>query len=261
MKEKQMGRLEGKVAVVTGSAMGIGRATAALLAREGARVVLSDVDEERGKETLTLIKEDGGEAVFVKTDVSKPEDVKAAVDAAVDGYGRLDVLHNNVGIALGASVVDTTEDLWNRVLDVNLGSVYRGCKYAIPHMMSNGGGSIVNSASVQGLRGFRGWAAYAASKGGIIALTQQVALEYAPHGIRVNCIAPGTILTPMNEKVFEETDDPEALRETWNRMHPVGRFGQPEEVAEAVLFLAADSSSFITGQCLVVDGGLTIKAE
>ncbi len=256
-----MGRLEGKVAIVTGSAMGIGRATAAVLAREDAKVVLADVDEERGKETLALIEEDGGEALFVKTDVSKPEDVKAAVDAAVDGYGRLDVLHNNVGIALGASVVDTTEDLWNRVLDVNLGGVYRGCKYAIPHMMSNGGGSIVNSASVQGLRGFKGWAAYAASKGGIIALTQQVALEYAPHGIRVNCIAPGTILTPMNEKVFEETDDPEALRETWNRMHPVGRFGQPEEVAEAVLFLAADSSSFITGQCLVVDGGLTVKAE
>lgn len=256
-----MGRLEGKVAIVTGSAMGIGRASAALLAREGARVVLADVDEERGKETLTLIEEDGGEALFVKTDVSKPADVKAAVDEAVDGYGRLDVLHNNVGIALGASVVDTTEDLWNRVLDVNLGGVYRGCKYAIPHMMSNGGGSIINSASVQGLRGFKGWAAYAASKGGIIALTQQVAIEYAPHGIRVNCIAPGTILTPMNEKVFEETDDPEALRETWNRMHPVGRFGQPEEVAEAVLFLAADSSSFITGQCLVVDGGVTIKAE
>jgi NAD(P)-dependent dehydrogenase (short-subunit alcohol dehydrogenase family) len=256
-----MGRLEGKVAIVTGSAMGIGRASAALLAREGARVVLADVDEERGKETLSLIEEDGGEALFVKTDVSKPADVKAAVDEAVDGYGRLDVLHNNVGIALGASVVDTTEDLWNRVLDVNLGGVYRGCKYAIPHMMSNGGGSIINSASVQGLRGFKGWAAYAASKGGIIALTQQVAIEYAPHGIRVNCIAPGTILTPMNEKVFEETDDPEALRETWNRMHPVGRFGQPEEVAEAVLFLAADSSSFITGQCLVVDGGVTIKAE
>jgi NAD(P)-dependent dehydrogenase (short-subunit alcohol dehydrogenase family) len=261
VKEKQMGRLEGKVAIVTGSAMGIGRASAALLAREGARVVLADVDEERGKETLTLIEEDGGEALFVETDVSKPADVKATVDAAVDSYGRLDVLHNNVGIALGASVVDTTEDLWNRVLDINLGGVYRGCKYAIPHMMSNGGGSIVNSASVQGLRGFKGWAAYAASKGGIIALTQQVALEYAPHGIRVNCVAPGTILTPMNEKVFEETDDPEALRETWNKMHPVGRFGQPEEVAEAVLFLAADSSSFITGQCLVVDGGLTVKAE
>lgn len=256
-----MGKLEGKVAVVTGSAMGIGRATAVLLAKEGARVVVADVDEEPAKETVELVAESGGEARFIKTDVSRPEDVKAAIDAAVDGYGRLDVLHNNVGIAMGASVVDTTEELWSRVLDVNLGGVYRGCKYAIPPMIRNGGGSIVNSSSVQALRGLKGWAAYAATKGGIISLTQQVALEYAPYGIRVNCVAPGTILTPMNSRVFEEAEDPEALKETWNRMHPLGRFGQPEEVAEAVLFLAADSSSFITGQTLVVDGGITVKAE
>ncbi len=256
-----MGKLEGKVAVVTGAAMGIGRSSAVLLASEGARVVVADIDEKDGKETVGLIEEAGGEALFAKTDVSKPEDVEAAVEAAVDTYGGLDVLHNNVGVALGASVVDTTEELWGRVLSVNLGGVYRGCKYAIPHMIRGGGGSIVNSASVQGLRGFKGWAAYAASKGGIIALTKQVALEYAPQGIRVNCIAPGTILTPMNAQVFEEAEDPEALKETWNRMHPVGRFGRPEEVAETVLFLASDSSSFTTGQCLIVDGGLTIKAE
>lgn len=256
-----MGKLEGKVAVVTGAAMGIGRSSAVLLASEGARVVVADIDEKDGRETVGLIEKVGGEALFAKTDVSKPEDVEAAVEAAVDTYGGLDVLHNNVGVALGASVVDTTEELWGRVLDVNLGGVYRGCKYAIPHMIRNGGGSIVNSSSVQALRGLKGWAAYAASKGGIISLTQQVALEYAPHGIRVNCIAPGTILTPMNSQVFEEAEDPEALKETWNRMHPLGRFGQPEEVAEAVLFLAADSSSFITGQTLVVDGGITVKAE
>lgn len=256
-----MGKLEGKVAVVTGAAMGIGRATVILLAREGAKVVVADVDEEQAEQTVELITESDGEARFVRTDVSRPEDVESAIDAAVDGYGKLDVLHNNVGVAMGASVVDTTEELWSRVLDVNLGGVYRGCKYAIPHMIRNGGGSIVNSSSVQALRGLKGWAAYAASKGGIISLTQQVALEYAPYGIRVNCIAPGTILTPMNSQVFEEAEDPEALKETWNRMHPVGRFGKPEEVAEAVLFLAADSSSFITGQTLVVDGGMTVKAE
>jgi len=260
-RNKEMGKLEGKVAVVTGAAMGIGRATALLLAEEGAKVVVADVDEKQAEQTVELIIESDGEARFVRTDVSRPEDVETAIDVAVDGYGKLDVLHNNVGVAMGASVVDTTEELWSRVLDVNLGGVYRGCKYAIPHMIRNGGGSIVNSSSVQALRGLKGWAAYAASKGGIISLTQQVALEYAPHGIRVNCIAPGTILTPMNSQVFEEAEDPEALKETWNRMHPVGRFGQPEEVAEAVLFLAADSSSFITGQTLVVDGGITVKAE
>jgi NAD(P)-dependent dehydrogenase (short-subunit alcohol dehydrogenase family) len=256
-----MGKLEGKVALVTGAAMGIGRSTAVLLAKEGARVVLADIDEQQAKETSRMIEEAGGEAFFARTDVSKSEDVEAAIKTAVETFGSIDVLHNNAAIALGATVVDTTDELWNRVLDVNLGGVYRGCKYAIPHMVRNGSGSIINSTSVQALRGFSGWAAYAASKGGILSLTQQVALEYAKHNIRVNCIAPGTIMTPLNEKLFEEAEDPEALIETWNRMHPVGRFGEPEEVAEVVLFLASDASSFVTGHCLVVDGGLCVKAE
>lgn len=256
-----MTAIENKVAVVTGAAAGIGRATATLLAGEGAKVVLADIDEGGGEEVRQEIESAGGEALYVRTDVSSLGSVETAVDTAVGAFGRLDVLHNNAGIAMGSSVVDTTEDLWRRVLDVNLGGVYRGCKCAIPHMVRGGGGSIVNSGSVQGLRGFPGWAAYAASKGGIAALTRQVALEYAGQGIRVNCVAPGTIMTPMNEGVFAEAQDPEALKEAWNRMHPVGRFGRPEEVAEAVLFLASDASSFITGQTLVVDGGVTIKAE
>jgi NAD(P)-dependent dehydrogenase (short-subunit alcohol dehydrogenase family) len=256
-----MGKLDGKVAVVTGAAMGIGRSTAVLLAREGARVVIADVDEAQAEETLRSIEDLGGEALFARTDVSSSRDVEAAINAAVQTFGGIDVLHNNAAVALGATVVDTTDELWSRVLDVNLGGVYRGCKYAIPHMIRNGGGSIINSTSVQALRGFAGWAAYAASKGGILSLTRQVALEYAEHNIRVNCVAPGTIMTPLNEKVFAEAEDPEALVETWNRMHPIGRFGQPEEVAEAVLFLASDSSSFVTGHCLVVDGGLCVKAE
>lgn len=256
-----MGKLEGKVAVITGAAMGIGRSTAVLLAEEGARVMVADVDEEKGRETSETIVEAGGEALFVRTDVSSPEDVQMTLNKAVEAFGGIDILHNNAAVALGANVVEVTDELWQRVLDVNLGGVYRGCKYAIPHMIRRGGGAIVNSASVQALRGFSGWAAYAASKGGIISLTQQIALEYAPHNIRVNCIAPGTIMTPLNEKLFEEAEDPDALIETWNRMHPIGRFGQPEEVAEAVLFLASDASSFVTGHCLAVDGGLLVKAE
>ena len=236
------------------------RSTALLLAKEGARVVLADIDEQQGNETSRMIEEAGGEVFFAHTDVSKSEEVEAAINTAVDTFGSINVLHNNAAIALGATVVDTTDELWNQVLDVNLGGIYRGCKYAIPHMIQNGGGSIINSSRA-GTQRVRGWAAYAAAKGGIISLTQQVALEYAKHNIRVNCIAPGTIMTPMNERLFEEAEDPEALIETWNRMHPIGRFGQPEEVAEVVLFLASDASSFVTGHCLVVDGGLCVKAE
>lgn len=254
-----MKRLEGKAAVVTGAASGIGRSTAVLLVKEGARCVLADVDEEQAQETLRLTKEVGGEAHFVRTDVSRSEDVEAAVTTAVEIFGGIDILHNNAGIALRASVIDTTEELWEQILDVNLGGIFRGCKHTIPHMIEGGGGSIINTTSVQGLRGFEEWAAYAASKGGIIALTKQIALEYAKHSIRVNCIAPGAIDTPMNAQVHGE--NLEMLRQTWARAYPLGRAGQPEEVAEAVLFLASDASSFITGQCLVVDGGITVKAR
>ncbi|MBP1934471.1 SDR family oxidoreductase [Ammoniphilus resinae] len=256
-----MDKLQGKVAVVTGAAMGIGRSTAVLLAKEGAKLVVADINEEQAAETVRQIQEVNGEAIFVKTDVSKSSDVQNLIETAVDRFGKIDVLHNNVGIALGANVVETTDELWTKVIEVNLAGVYRGCKYAIPHMIRNGGGNIVNTTSVQALAGFEGWAAYAASKGGIISLTKQVASEYAKHNIRVNCVAPGTIDTPMNLKVFEEAEDADALRDTWNKMHPLGRFGKPEEIAEVVLFLASDSSSFITGQCIVADGGITSKAE
>mgnify|MGYP000288942960 CR=1 FL=1 len=256
-----MNLMEGKIAIVTGAAMGIGRASSILLALHGAKVVISDINADKAQETATMIRENSGECIVVITDVAQDLEVKQLIEKTIETYGKIDVLYNNVGVAIGGSVVETSEVNWHRVMDINLGGIFRGCKYAIPHMINNGGGSIVNTSSVQALTGFEGWAAYAASKGGIISLTRQVAAEYAKHSIRVNCIAPGTIMTPMNEKIFDELENPQELIEKWNNMHPIGRFGQPEEIAQIGLFLASEMSSFITGQCIVADGGVTIKAE
>jgi NAD(P)-dependent dehydrogenase (short-subunit alcohol dehydrogenase family) len=255
-----MGRVQDKVAVVTGGAHGIGRATARALATEGARVAIGDVDEVEGEASAQDVREAGGDAVFVRTDVRRLDDVLALVRAAVGRWGRLDVMFNNVGVAVGGSAGEMSEDDWARVLDVNLSGVWRGMRAAIPEMLRSGGGSIVNTSSVQGHVGFAGWAGYAASKGGVDALTRQAAVEYAPMGIRVNAVVPGTILTAMNEGILREVDDPEELLRTWKAMHPMGRIGTPEEVAAAVVFLASDESSFVTGESLRVDGGMIVKA-
>lgn len=254
-----MGRLDNKVAIVTGGAMGIGKAAAEVLAREGAKVAIGDINEKVGEETTEAIRKEGGEVFFQKFDISVSAEVERLVNAAVDRYGKLDVLVNNVGIAISGSAADISEEDWNRVLNVNLSGVWRGMKYAIPHMIKNGKGSIINTSSVQSLVGFHGWAGYAASKGAINSLTQQAAIDYAPQQIRINAIAPGTIMTPMNEKIFKEVADPVALIKSWNDAHPIGRFGQPEEVANLILFLASDESSFITGEIVRVDGGMVIK--
>jgi NAD(P)-dependent dehydrogenase (short-subunit alcohol dehydrogenase family) len=255
-----MGRLDGKVAVVTGGAHGIGRASAKAFAAEGARVAIGDVDEPDGKACAEAIVDAGGDAVFVRTDVTSMDDVRALVGAAVERWGRLDVMFNNVGVAISGSAGEMSEDEWRRVIDVNLTGVWRGMRVAIPIMLEAGGGSIVNSSSVQGHVGFLGWSGYAASKGGIDALTRQAAVEYASRGIRVNSIVPGTILTEMNERILREVDDPDALQAQWRAMHPVGRVGTPEEVAAVVVFLASDESSFVTGESLRVDGGMVVRA-
>lgn len=254
-----MGRVDNKVAIVTGGALGIGRAAALALAREGARVVVADLNVEGGEQTVRDIQDARGEAFFQRVDVGRSADLEHVVAETVRRYGGLHVLVNNVGIAIPGSAAEISEEDWNKTLNINLTSVWRGMKYAIPEMIKGGGGSIINMSSVQGLVGFSGWAAYAASKGGINALTQQVAVDYAPQNIRVNAIAPGTIMTPMNERIFEATEDKEALITTWNKLHPLGRFGQPEEVANVIVFLASDESSFVTGAIIRVDGGLVIK--
>jgi NAD(P)-dependent dehydrogenase (short-subunit alcohol dehydrogenase family) len=253
--------LSGRVAIVTGAAMGIGKACALALARSGASVVLADIDATAGEAAYGEIAALGHQALFVRTDVTSLSDMKDVAEAAVSRFGGIDILVNNAALAIGGKVDEIDEGSWNTVISTNLSSVWRGMRVCVPEMKKRGGGSIVSMSSVQAFTGFSGWAAYAAAKGGINALTQQAALDLASFKIRVNAVAPGTIMTPLNEKLFREHSDPDTLIRTWNAAHPLGRFGQPEEVAEAVLFLASDRASFITGTILRVDGGLLVKGE
>ena len=253
--------LAGRVAVVTGAAMGIGGACARALAADGAAVVVADIDATAGEATAAAICAGGGTAMFVSVDVTAMTQFEALARATVARFGGIDILVNNAARAIGGAVHETDEATWETVLSTNLSSVYRGMRVCVPEMIRRGGGAVVNMSSVQALTGFAGWAAYAAAKGGINALTQQAAIDLAPHHIRVNAVAPGTIMTPLNEHIFATAPDPQALIERWNKAHPLGRFGQPEEVADLVVFLASDRASFITGEIVRVDGGLVVRDE
>lgn len=245
--------LEGKAALVTGAASGIGRAIALAYAREGARVLVSDLDEAGGADTVRLVKSAGGDAQFMLADVSRPADAQALVERAVRAYGALHVACNNAGIAGDlAATADYPLEAWQRVIDVNLSGVFYGMKYQIAQMLRQAsGGAIVNVASILGQVGFAGAPAYTAAKHGVIGLTQVAALDHSAHGVRINAVGPAFIHTPMISAL--EGDD--ASRRQLEALHPIGRLGRPEEVAELVLWLSSDKASFATGAYYPVDGG------
>jgi NAD(P)-dependent dehydrogenase (short-subunit alcohol dehydrogenase family) len=249
-------RLDGKVALITGAGSGMGREAARLFAREGARVVVSDIAEEAGEEATQEIRSDGGDAAFVRTDVSRSEDASAMVRFAVETFGGLHVLYNNAGVFLpdDGGTVDTSEEVWDRVMAINLKGVWLGCKHGIPAMLESGGGSIINVASFVALMGAAtAQIAYTASKGGVLSLTREIAVEYARQGIRANALCPGPIETPLLAELMSDPD-----RRARRMVHiPIGRLGQAEEVARAALWLASDESSLMTGAAMVVDGGVT----
>jgi len=247
------------MAVITGAASGIGRATAILFAAEGAAVLAADVQDDAGAQTVATIRAAAGRAEFVHADVSRSEDVRRMVRAAVEEFGRLDVLFNNAGVAVFKGVVETDEAEWDHVLGVNLRGVYLGIKYAAAEMRRQGGGAIINTASVHGMRTTAGIAAYAASKHGVIGLTQAAALDLAPHNIRVNCIQPGAIETPIMRANLRAVGDEEDEFRKISAAEPLGRVGTPQEIARMALFLASDDANFITGAAFAVDGGLLAK--
>ena len=245
--------LKGKVVLVTGGGSGIGRATCLAFAREGARVAVADVDLEGAEETVRLMDGVGGRGVVLQVDVTKAREVAALVDKVVEEFGKLDCAFNNAGI--GGEVMNTheyPEDDWDRVLDVNLKGVWLCMKYEIPVMLRQGGGAIVNTASIYGLGGSAGYIAYNAAKHGVVGVTRTAALEYAEVGVRVNAVCPGYILTPMTIPGIEA--NPELERKMVSQT-PMGRMGKPEEIAEAVVWLCSDAASFVTGHTMTSDGG------
>ena len=251
-----MGRLDGKVALITGAGGGIGRASAENFSREGARIVVADFDETAGQATVDTLMATGGEATFVAVDVADEDSVAAMVAVATESFGAIHVLFNNAGIfpADDVGAVETPEPTWQRVMDVNLKGVWLGCKHGIPALLASGGGSIINVASFVALMGAAtAQIAYTASKGGVLSMTREIAVEYARRGVRANAICPGPVDTPLLAPLLA---DPAAKARRFVHI-PMGRLARAEEIARAALFLASDDSSFVTGSALVVDGGIT----
>lgn len=252
-------RLDGKVAIITGGASGMGRVAGTMFAREGARVVLADVSEEAAESAAAEVRAAGGDATAVAADVSREDDARRMVEQAVATYGRVDCLYNNAGIMPAAdhSVVDTDVDTWDRVMAVNVRGVFLGCKYAIPRMVEQGSGSIINIASFVAILGCSvPQDAYTASKGAVLALTRSLAVQFAPQGVRTNAISPGPIETPLLLDWLVKDEEAKRIRLARN---PTGRFGKPEEIVHVAIYLASDESRWTNGANLVIDGGITVN--
>jgi len=254
-----MGRLEGKIAVITGAGRGIGLAGAAAFVREGARVVLAEIDEELGRHAEAVLRESGGEATFVRADCSDPTDVKSLMDQTNSLYGGLQVLYNNASIFLPAEdgpVTALSAETWERVLRVNLGSVFLCSKYGVPLIVAGGGGSMINTGSSASVMGIPGCDAYTASKGATVSMTRSMAVEYGPQGVRVNCICPAGVETEMVKA--SSLDNPDFDADFFFSRAPLARLGRPEEIANLAVFLASDESSYVNGAIVRADGGITI---
>jgi NAD(P)-dependent dehydrogenase (short-subunit alcohol dehydrogenase family) len=251
-----MRRLEGRRAIVTGAGSGVGRAIAIRFASEGARVMVTDVDPESAEGVGVEI---GGQSAHRRTDVASPEEVESLVRDVVRRWGGLDVMVNNAGVGLAATTPETSEEDFERVISVNLKGTFLGMKYAIPAMIGSGGGSIINIASNAALVGLPDRAAYSASKGGVLALTRAAAIDHVEEGVRVNCIAPGTVDTPWIDRITAGYPDPQETRAEMQARQPHGRFIAPEEIAAMAAYLAADESASVIGACMVVDGGMTAR--
>jgi meso-butanediol dehydrogenase/(S,S)-butanediol dehydrogenase/diacetyl reductase len=254
-----MNMLKDKIAVITGAGSGIGKAAAQYFAQQGAKVVVAEWNQQSGRETADTIIQAGGEAMFCHTDVSQAAQVEALVAQTVARFGGLDILVNNAAVQVLSKLADTSEEVWDRIHSVNLRGVFLTCKYAIPVMQKAGGGAIVNIASVLGLVADPDLAAYCAAKGGVISLTRVAALTYGPDRIRVNCICPGDVETPLVQEYFNKDADPARLRNEIYSKYALRRIASPLEIAKAIAFLASEDSSFMTGSAMVIDGGLTIK--
>jgi meso-butanediol dehydrogenase / (S,S)-butanediol dehydrogenase / diacetyl reductase len=251
-------RFQGKVVLITGAGVGIGRAAAVRFAAEGALVAVNSLTPANGKETLRLLKEAGGQGIYIQGDVSKDTEARRLVEETVKAYGRLDILVNNAGIVIPGRVDNMSEQDWDKTMAANLKGVFLVSKYAIPQMRKIGGGAIVHNASVVAIKGVKDRGAYSASKGGVWALTKAMAADYLAENIRVNCVCPGTTYTPSLERRIQAFPDPEKARADFIARQPMGRLGKEEEIAAAILFAASDEAAFMTGATITIDGGMAI---